>query len=174
MELCPCIQHHRPRGGHDDGAHSSARQPCCHSLDRIAAGNHAPYVLELLTHSFLQLPVFFTDNAFVPRFWTMIPLYASLSAEHCNASARGTQWSGAGWVQVLGGIVYGGRITDAADMHVLVALLRRFLRPELMDDNFAFASDRAYSRPPVGSLQSYRYLPVHCSLLHVSTASLAT
>ena len=73
---------------------------------------------------------------------------------------------------MLGGIVYGGRITDTADMHVLVALLRRFLRPELMDDKFSFASDQVYRRPPVGNLQSYRYLPVHFSLLQESTASL--
>ncbi|KAK9840800.1 hypothetical protein WJX81_005500 [Elliptochloris bilobata] len=58
--------------------------------------------------------------------------------------------------QVLGAIVYGGRIIDAADMHVLMALLRRFVRPALLDDGFSFASDPAYSRPPVGSLQSYR------------------
>ena len=64
---------------------------------------------------------------------------------------------GPGGVQVLGGIVYGGRITDAADMHVLVAMLRRFVGPELLVENFSFACDRVYSRPPVGSLKSYRY-----------------
>lgn len=80
--------------------------------------------------------------------------------------------SDAGWMQVLGGIVYGGRITDAADMHVLVALLRRFLRPELMDDRFSFASGSPYSRPPVGSLQAYRYLAIHCSVMQESAASL--
>ena len=58
---------------------------------------------------------------------------------------------------MLGGIVYGGRITDTADMHVLVAMLRRFVRPEVLDEKFSFALDPVYTRPPVGSLQSYRY-----------------
>ena len=58
--------------------------------------------------------------------------------------------------QVLGGIVYGGRITDTNDMHVLMALLRSSVRPALMEDGFAFASDPAYRRPAAGSLLSYR------------------
>ena len=60
------------------------------------------------------------------------------------------------WVQVLGSVVYGGRITDSLDMHVLLALLRSFVRPSLLEDGFAYASDPAYKRPAAGSLQSYR------------------
>ena len=56
--------------------------------------------------------------------------------------------------------MYGGRITDTADMHVLMALLRRFVRPELLDETFSFAPDPAYSCPPGGGLNSYRYLKV--------------
>ena len=52
MELCPRFQHHRFRSGHDDGAHTAARQPCCHSLGRVATGEHAPSVLQLLDISF--------------------------------------------------------------------------------------------------------------------------
>ena len=59
-------------------------------------------------------------------------------------------------VQVLGGIVYGGRLTDAADTCVLMALLRSFVRPELLREGCSFASEAAYRRPDAGSLQSYR------------------
>ena len=108
----------------------------------------------------VQPPVLSTKCFCVTVFQTRSPLYCKPVSRALQGNFVGARRSGAGWVQVLGGIVYGGRITDTADVHVLVALLRRFLRPELMNDNFSFASDRVYSRPPVGSLQSYRCLPV--------------
>lgn len=71
------------------------------------------------------------------------------------------------WVQVLGGVIYGGRITDWSDMRVLMALLRRFVGSALLEGGSAFALDTIYTRPAVGSLQSYRCVSVRarCPLI---------
>ena len=89
MELCPCFQHHRSRSGHDDGAHSSARQPCCHSLDRIAAGNHV-LMLELLTRSVWYSRLFCQGSAFVLRYFNCDPLFCKPAAGYCKATLVGT------------------------------------------------------------------------------------
>ncbi len=60
-------------------------------------------------------------------------------------------------MQVLGGIVYGGHLTDTSDARVLMALLKSFVRPELLQEGHSFAMDAAYRRPDAGGLQSYRW-----------------
>ena len=56
---------------------------------------------------------------------------------------------------VIGEINYGGRVTDSWDRRCLLAILRRFFRPELLDDSFTFSESGLYRAPSDGPLESY-------------------
>ena len=57
---------------------------------------------------------------------------------------------------VTGHINYGGRVTDDQDRRCLLAILRKFYNPDVLESSFAFEPSGTYRVPSLGSLESYR------------------
>lgn len=51
---------------------------------------------------------------------------------------------------------YGGRVTDDKDGRLIRAMLRRYLCPEVMNDNYKLSKLDIYYAPPEGSLAETR------------------
>lgn len=49
---------------------------------------------------------------------------------------------------VLGEINYGGRVTDSWDRRCIMAILRNYFTPQILDDAFAFSESGVYRAPP--------------------------
>ncbi|KAF5218447.1 dynein heavy chain [Trypanosoma cruzi] len=56
---------------------------------------------------------------------------------------------------IIGQINYGGRVTDPQDRGILQTILRAYLRPDIMKNDFKFSSSGHYYAPPAGSLSSF-------------------
>jgi len=57
---------------------------------------------------------------------------------------------------VIGEIVYGGRVTDPWDRRCILSILKRYFSPEILKDDYKFASDSAYLVPSDGTLKEFR------------------
>jgi dynein heavy chain len=58
---------------------------------------------------------------------------------------------------VIGQINYGGRVTDDLDRRCLMAIMRRFITPDVLQPRHAFTASGQYSVPAdSGSAQQYR------------------
>merc|ERR1719230_1750190 len=53
---------------------------------------------------------------------------------------------------ITGQINYGGRVTDDNDKNCLMAILRRYFTPLVLEDSYRFSSSGNYYAPPSGSL----------------------
>ena len=51
---------------------------------------------------------------------------------------------------------YGGRVTDDKDGRLIIAMLKRYLCPEVMNDNYKLSKLDIYYAPPDGSLGETR------------------
>lgn len=49
---------------------------------------------------------------------------------------------------VLGEINYGGRVTDSWDRRCIMAILRNYFSPRILDDSFGFSESGVYRAPP--------------------------
>ena len=47
-------------------------------------------------------------------------------------------------------INYGGRVTDDKDVRLICNILETYIRPEILEDNYAFSSSGQYISPPPG------------------------
>ena len=52
-------------------------------------------------------------------------------------------------------INYGGRVTDDKDVRLICNILETYIRPEILDDNYAFSSSGRYISPPPGEQEDY-------------------
>ncbi|KAG1679671.1 hypothetical protein FOA52_006190 [Chlamydomonas sp. UWO 241] len=57
---------------------------------------------------------------------------------------------------VIGQINYGGRVTDDNDRRCLMSVLRKYITPRVLDDEFKLTHSGTYFVPPDGDLDSYR------------------
>ncbi|KEG14779.1 putative dynein heavy chain [Trypanosoma grayi] len=56
---------------------------------------------------------------------------------------------------IIGQINYGGRVTDPLDRGTLQTILRSYICPSIMENDFMFSPSGNYYAPPAGSLQSF-------------------
>ncbi|KAH9600450.1 Dynein heavy chain AAA lid domain [Trypanosoma melophagium] len=56
---------------------------------------------------------------------------------------------------IIGQINYGGRVTDPLDRGTLQTILRRYLCPSIMNNDFKFSPGGNYYAPPNGNLESF-------------------
>lgn len=47
-------------------------------------------------------------------------------------------------------INYGGRVTDDKDVRLITTILRTYIRPEALIDNYSFSKSGTYFSPPSG------------------------
>jgi dynein heavy chain len=52
---------------------------------------------------------------------------------------------------IIAEVNYGGRVTDYKDIKLISALLRRYLCPEVMNDNYKLSKLDTYYAPPDGT-----------------------
>ena len=57
---------------------------------------------------------------------------------------------------VTGEINYGGRVTDDWDRRCLRSILKTYITPRILDDDYRFSESGVYYAPPEGSLESYK------------------
>ena len=50
---------------------------------------------------------------------------------------------------------YGGRVTDDKDVRLIVNILKRFVNPGILEDNYALSSSGLYKSIPAGSVEDY-------------------
>jgi dynein heavy chain len=59
-------------------------------------------------------------------------------------------------VYVTGHINYGGRVTDDLDRACLLAVLKKYYIPDILDSNYKFSQSGTYYAPMKGPLSSYK------------------
>ena len=60
-------------------------------------------------------------------------------------------------LQFLGAEVnYGGRVTDDKDIRLISSIIKRFIKPELLDENFKFSDSGVYRTIAVGGIDDYQ------------------
>jgi dynein heavy chain len=57
---------------------------------------------------------------------------------------------------IISEVNYGGRVTDYKDIKLISALLRKYLCPEVMNDNYKLSKLDTYYAPPDGDLAATR------------------
>lgn len=57
---------------------------------------------------------------------------------------------------ITGQINYGGRVTDDNDKVCLMAVLRRYFTPPVLDDSYTFSASGKYFAPPAGSYDDFK------------------
>jgi dynein heavy chain len=57
---------------------------------------------------------------------------------------------------VIGQINYGGRVTDDLDRRCLMSILRQYITPRVLDDEYKLTPSGTYYVPRDGNLESYR------------------
>ena len=50
---------------------------------------------------------------------------------------------------------YGGRVTDDKDVRLIISILKRFVNPGILEDNYALSSSGLYKSIPSGSIEDY-------------------
>lgn len=50
---------------------------------------------------------------------------------------------------------YGGRVTDDKDVRLITNILKRFVNPGILEDNYALSSSGLYKSIPAGSVEDY-------------------
>ena len=50
---------------------------------------------------------------------------------------------------------YGGRVTDDKDVRLITNILKRFINPGIMEDNYALSASGLYKSIPAGSVEDY-------------------